>query len=312
MKVLITGVSSVPGRLVAELLSRNGHQVMGIDRRPWPGAPSQIPVHRVDLRKRPAEDVFRTFRPEAVVHMATVSYLERSSDDLRHNNLGSTKKVFEYCHNHGAKKAIFVGRHTVYGAASDSPIYHFEDAPPMAGSLYPELADLVAADLYAGQALWRYPELDSVILRIVYELGPHRHSTLATFLEGPKIPTILGFDPLFQFMHEHDIARAIVSALDHSIRGVFNVAGPTPVPLSLLAHETGRTSISLPEVLFPFITGRFGFSRLPPAALDHIKYPILVDDRAFRKATKFAHSYDESDAMIGFRTGDAAKTTNKV
>ena len=303
MRVLIAGVSSVPGRLLAELLVRDGHRVAGIDRRPWRDAPQGVVVHQNDIRKRPAEDVFRTFRPDAVVHMATVSHLERSAEDRYKINLGGTKKVFEHCHDYGVRKAIFVGRHTVYGAAADSPIYHLEDSTPMAGTTFPALSDLVAADLFAGQALWRYPNIDSVVLRFVYELGPRRHATLASYLKGPRVPCVLGFDPLFQFMHEHDIARAIVHALESPLRGVFNVAGPSPVPLSLLIRETGRVAFAMPEVCFSWFTGRLGLSRLPKEAIEHVKYPVLVDDRAFRRATGFVHRYDEVDAMIGFRAG---------
>lgn len=303
MKVLIAGISSVPGRLVTDLLRRDGHTVKGIDRRPWTGAPEDVEVFRSDIRKRAAEDVFRTYRPDVVVHMATVSHLERTSEDRYRINLGGTKKVFEHCHAYGARQAIFVGRHTVYGAAPDCPLYHTEDSVPLAGTTFPELADLVAADLYAGQALWRYPGLDTAVLRLVYELGPKRHATLASFLTGPRVPMVLGFDPLFQFIHEIDFARAIVAAIQARIRGVFNVAGPQPVPLSVLIRETGRTAVPLPEPLFRGLMGRFGFPYLPQGAVDHVKYPVVIDGSAFRTATGFEHLYDEDDAMTGFRTG---------
>lgn len=303
MRVLITGISSVPGRLLTDLLVRDGHHVCGIDRRPWESAPDGVLIHQADVRKRAAEDVVRTFRPQAVVHMATVTHLERSSEDRYRINLGGTRKVFEHCHEYGVKKAIFVGRHTVYGAAPDSPLYQREDSTPMAGTSFPELSDLVAADLYASQALWRYPDLDTAVLRFVYELGPSRHATLARLLRGPRVPMILGFDPLFQFMHEFDIARAIARALEVPLRGVFNVAGPKPVLLSLLIRETGGTAVSVPEPLFRMLLGRFGLPHMPAGAVDHVKYAIVVDDRAFREATGFEHRYDEDDAMLGFRTG---------
>jgi UDP-glucose 4-epimerase len=304
MKVLVTGVAGKVGRLVAEQLILEEHEVIGMDRRAWPSAPAAVSMFQADIRKRAAEDVFRTQRPDAVVHMATVTHLTAQSEDRYRINLGGTKAVFDFCARYGVKQAIFVGRHTYYGAASDAPLYHTEDEPPMALETFPELADLVAADLFAGSALWRFPDITTAVLRICYTLGPTHHGTLSAFLRGPRVPTILGFDPLFQLMHERDAARAIVTALDRRIRGVYNVAGPQPLPLSALIRGTERAPLPVPEPLFRAVLGRFGLPRLPPGALNHIKYPVVIDDAAFRKATGFTHQFDENTAMRDFRNAE--------
>jgi len=300
MKVLIPGISGQLGQLVARHLVEAGHTVAGIDVRPWRTAPAGVTVHTVDIRKRAAEDVFRKFRPEAVIHMATVTHLIKQTEDRYRINLFGTRAVFEHCNAYGAKHCIFVGRHTYYGAAADSALYHEEEDPPMSVHTFPELADLVAADLYAGSALWRYSELDTAVLRICYTLGPGLHGTLATFLRGQRVPMILGYDPLFQFMHEHDVARAICAALDKRLRGVFNVAGPQPVPLSLLIKRTGRRAVPVPEPVFRFMLGRFGLPRLPRGAISHIKYPVVIDSARFRDATGFDHEHDETATMTAF------------
>jgi len=155
MKVLVPGISGQLGRMVAERLHTAGHDVVGIDRRPWPGAPSGVKIYEVDIRKRPAEDVFRSFRPEAVIHMATVTHLAAQSEDRFRINLIGTRAVFDHCARYGAKRCIFVGRHTYYGATADSPLYHGEEDPPLAVTTFPELADLVAPDPYPGPALRR-------------------------------------------------------------------------------------------------------------------------------------------------------------
>jgi UDP-glucose 4-epimerase len=301
MKILITGIAGATGRIVAMHLVEAGHEVVGIDRRSWPEAPEGVEMHRVDIRSRPAEDVFRNVEPEVVIHMATVTHLVARSEDRYRINLGGTRAVFEHSHRYGVKHVVFVGRHTYYGAGADSPLYHTEDEPPMAVTSFPELADLVAADLYAGSALWRMPELATTVLRMVYTLGPTGHGTLASFLRGPRVPRILGFDPLFQFMHESDVARAIEHAVNARPRGVFNVAGPPPVPLGVLIRETGRSAAMLPEAAFRVLLGRFGLPRLPAAALSHVKHPVVIDDQAFRKATGYAHAVDEVEAMRQYR-----------
>ena len=167
----------------------------------------------------------------------------------------------------------------------------------MAVSTFPELADLVAADLYACTNLWRAPSLCTTVLRMAYTLGPTGHGTLAAFLRAPRVPCVLGFDPLFQFMHEEDVVSAICLSLDKRIRGVYNVAGPQPVPLSVIARAAGRKPIPLPAFIFERVMGRFGLPRLPRAALTHIKYPVVVDSSSFRAATGFKHDIDEARAI---------------
>lgn len=302
MKVIVTGVAGKLGRQVALRLAERGHRVVGLDHRPWPDAPKSIKVVSTDIRKRPGEDVFRKERPDSVIHMATVTHLTtRMSEERQRINLGGTRAVFEYCHNYGVENVIFVGRHTYYGAGPDSALYHTEDEPPTGIMTYPELSDLVAADLYAGSALWRYPELKIAVLRMVYTLGPMRHGTFAGFLRGPKVPTVLGYDPLFHFMHEYDSAEAIAVAHDAKLHGVYNVAGPQPVPLSLAIEVTGRQRVPLPEPLLLGMLGRFGLPSLPRGAVSHVKYPIVVDARRFKQATGFVPTYDEVQTMEAFR-----------
>jgi UDP-glucose 4-epimerase len=301
VKVLVTGLAGKIGQLVGLRLLAAGHEVIGIDRRGWPDPPPGITLHRLDIRKRAAEDVFRVARPDAVVHMATVTHLTARSEDRFRINLHGTRAVWEAAREVGLGQAIFVGRHTYYGAAHDAPLYHREADPPFAATSFPELADLVAADLYAGSALWRYPDLATCVLRVPYTLGPSLTGTLATFLGGPRVPTVLGFDPLYQFMHEDDVARAILAALDRRLRGVFNVAGPDPLPLSTIVEAAGRRRIPLPEPLFRVMSGRFGLPRLPAGALSHLKYPVVIDGSAFRGATDFDHEQSAEATIAAFR-----------
>jgi UDP-glucose 4-epimerase len=63
VKVLIPGISGGIARQVALRLLSLGHEVVGIDVRPWPDAPKAISFHQVDIRKRAAEEVFRKQKP---------------------------------------------------------------------------------------------------------------------------------------------------------------------------------------------------------------------------------------------------------
>jgi UDP-glucose 4-epimerase len=301
MKVLVVGVGGALARQVALKLREQGHSVIGLDRRPWWDAPRDMQVHEVDIRKRAAEDVFRRERPECVVHMATVNALSARGEERARINLGGTRALFDHSVAHGVKHVVVVGRHTYYGATADSPLYHTENEPPQGMGDFPELADLVAADLYAANMLWREPKLETTALRLVYTLGPSKTGTLASFLRGKRVPMVFGFDPLFQFLEEDDAAAGIVAAVEKRPRGIFNVSGPAPVPLGTIARETGRTVVPVPEPVLSALLGRFGFPSLPKGALAHLKFPIVVDGTAFRAATGFSHTTSEVETLKRYR-----------
>jgi len=301
MRVLVLGISGGIARKLALRLLAAGHEVVGMDVRPWPAAPKEIEIHRLDVRKRAAEDVFRKKRPEVVVHMATVTSLAMYGGERGRINLDGTKAVFDHCRDYGVKHVIFVGRHTFYGAAPDSPLYHTEDEPPRALEAFPELADLVAADLFAATALWRMPELTTAILRICYTLGAPGTGTLAGFIRGRRVPLVLGYDPLFQVMQEEDVAQAIHLAVERRLRGIFNVVGPPPVPLSVIVRETGRTAVPLPSGLLERLLGRAGFPKLSRGALDHLRYPLVADGSRFQRATGFQYVHEMGTILQTYR-----------
>ena len=125
------------------------------------------------------------------------------------------------------------------------------------------------------------------------------------------MPTLLGYDPLFQFMHEDDAAAAIVRALERRPRGVFNVVGPPPIPLSIVIREVGRASLPLPGFVYTIALGRFGLPKLPDGALSHIRFPVVADGSAFVKATEFAARFDATDAMNAFKAAFPPPSSSK-
>ena len=52
--------------------------------------------------------------------------------------------------------------------------------------------------------------------------------------------------------------------------------------------------------VFAMALGRFGLPDLPRGAIEHIKYPIVVDATPFQKATRFQYRFDETEALRAF------------
>ena len=288
-KVLITGISGGQGRLLARRLLEN-FEVCGVDRVDWEGRPRGVRVHTVDLRKKKFEDVIRTEMPTAIVHMGFIRHF-REDQRVRHDvNVRGTKQLLDHCVNHGVQQLVVISSSYVYGAFPENPYYMDEDHPLSASRSYPEIRDLVEVDSLGSAFLWRYPHIRTCVLRPVNVLGYYVHSMIGRYLRERRIPTVMGFDPMMQFIHEEDVSEAIALALEHGLQGVFNVTGPGEVPLHTAIHESGGNPWPLPEpIVRPMFERlfRWGLIPYPAGALDYLKYPVTVSGTRFVEATSF-------------------------
>ena len=287
MKVLVTGAASPRGRLVSAHLHGQKHAVVGIDTESWSDPPAGVSLQVLDIRKRGFEDLMRRSHFDAVVHLAVHAGFRQPPAERHRLNLEGTGKVVELAAEHGVKHLVVASHASVYGALPDNPYFMTEDAPPQVGRSFPEMQDLVTADLLASAAMWKHPKLSIVVLRPVHSLGPTSRDVMAQLLRRKRFPTVLGFDPMIQVMHEADLARAFGVALENGARGVYNVTGPGEVPLSVLIEEAGAKATPLPGLVLGLVLGRFGLPEAGSGALDFLKHPCLVDGSRFREATGF-------------------------
>jgi UDP-glucose 4-epimerase len=303
-KALITGIAGGQGRLLAKRLA-GGYEVVGVDRIPWEERPRDVRFYQLDLRKKRFEDVLRRERPHAIVHLAFIRHFE---DDpaVRHEvNVAGTKRLLEYAVTYGVKKLVIFSSSYVYGALPENPYYMDEGYPLNVSRTYPEVRDLVEVDTLASAYLWRYPEIAITILRPVNVLGYYVHSAISRYLRLDYVPTVLGFDPMMQFVHEEDVAEAIARTIESGVRGVFNLTGPGAVPLGVAIEETGRTSVPLPEsITRPAISAlfRWGMYPFPPGAIDFAKYPCTLDGSRFESATGFKPLFTLEDIFASVRS----------
>lgn len=290
--MIVTGASGSFGRVATRWLAHQGHTVHAVDLHENVHARSDVTLHRYDVRKRGFEDLVRRVKPRAIVHLAMVRRFGRAAQERHRINFEGTARIFEVGRRLGVEKMIFCSRATVYGALPDQACFVTEEHPPSAGRTFPEMSDLIAADLYVSQMLWRYPEVETVLLRPVNVLGPTVQTLLNRYLGRPRVFTVLGYDPMQQVLHEDDLGLAFELAMESGVRGVFNVTGPGEVPLSVLIDEAGAAKVPLPEPMIGVMKGRLGFPEIPVGAVEYLKYPCTVDGARFHDATGFAPRHD--------------------
>jgi UDP-glucose 4-epimerase len=303
-KVLITGISGGQGRVLARRLMETD-QVVGIDSRPWKTCPKGIRLYYADLRKRRFDEILREEKPTAIVHMGFIRHF-RSSDSERHDvNVRGTQKLLDLCVRSGVEKLVVLSSSYVYGAFAENPYHLDEDAPLSASRSYPQIRDLVEVDSLASAFLWKYPQIRTCVLRPVNVLGNTVSSMAGQFLRQRRVPTVLGFNPMMQFIHEEDVAHAVAAALDSGLQGVFNVEGSGEVPLHTAIRETGGTAFPVPEFALRALFTRlfnFGLIPYPPGAIDYLKYPLTLSGERFVDATSFKPLFSLEETLHSVRS----------
>src|SRR5262245_58024417 len=299
-KIVITGIAGRLGRLLARRLHRDGrYQVIGIDRRPFHGRPKDIEHVQVDLRNKKARDVFRGGDVAALVHMG-VMHNPRQSEEEHHSwNIGGTTRILDACQRYEVPKVVVLSSANVYGPRPDNSQFLTEDAPLLGSQEFPEIRDLIEVDHLASNFLWKARASETVILRPVHILGGVANAP-SNYLRLPVIPTLLGFDPMVQIVHELDVVEAIACALRPGARGVYNIAGPGELPLSEIIGELGKPVLPFPHtVARPLLSTlwRFGATSFPVPELDFIRYVCMVDGTRARGELGFTPRHSLKDTI---------------
>ncbi|MCG8422735.1 MAG: SDR family oxidoreductase [Proteobacteria bacterium] len=299
-KVVITGITGRLGRIVAQRLHRDPrYRVVGVDRRPFLGKPKDIEHHQVDLRSKKAQDIFRAGDVAALIHMGLMHAPRASSAELYSWNIRGTARLLEYCMAYNVPKVIVLSSANVYGPRPENAQFLTEEAPLLAAQRFPAMRDLVEIDHMASSFFWRARDIDTVILRPVHILGGV-HNAPSNYLRMKTAPTLLGFDPMVQIIHERDVAEAIVCALPRGVRGIYNVTGPGEVPMSTVLDELGRQTIPIPHPLAKPIWSaafRLGLSSYPVDEFDFIRYICMVDGSRAERDLGFRPRYSLKETI---------------
>ena len=287
--IVVTGVCGRLGKRVVRVLHRE-RPVIGVDRRPFPDKPKDVLHEQVDIRRKKLKDVFRHGDVQAVVHLGVMHDPRASASEHHEWNVAGFAKLLEYVAQFKVPKLVVLSSANVYGPQAGNAQFLTEDAPLLGGARFSEIRDLIEVDMLAQGFFWKHPSTETVILRPVHILGTVRNAP-SNFLRLATIPTLMGFDPMIQVIHESDVVGAIQHALLPGKRGIFNVAGPEPLPLSHAIKILGRATVPVPYTLGRMLVSRMWSLRLttfPAPELDHIRYVCMVDDTRARQDLEFS------------------------
>lgn len=300
--IVLTGICGKLGRHLAKRLHRE-YEVIGIDRRPFPGCPKDIKHYQIDIRRNKVQEIFAHEGIRAVIHMAIMHDPRMDAEEHHSFNVLGTKRIMDYCVRHNIPKLVLLSSSGVYGPRPDNTQFITEEMPLMAAERFGDIRDLVMVDMAANMFLWRHPEIETVVLRPVHIVGRVSNAP-SNYLRLSVCPVMMGYDPMIQLIHEDDVVEALLLSLKKGIKGIYNVVGPDVIPLSLLLKKIGRTIIPVPDFLFERcmkIAWRLKFTSFPPPEIDYLRFVCMVDGSKWEKETGFKPKRTIEDIIALFR-----------
>ena len=184
-------------------------------------------------------------------------------------------------------RAVLVTSAMVYGARPDNPVPLDESAPPAADLDGSVVGDLLEIEQLARRSAAAHPGLDVTVVRPA-GLGGDGIQTPATRpVEAPRLLTVKGTRPRWQFCHVDDLVSALELTAAGELTGSFAVGCDGWLEQEDVEEISGLRRLELPAGLtFGTVQRlhRAGLTPVPVVDLNFIVYPWVVDCRALRDA----------------------------
>ena len=306
--VLVTGVSRDLGRRFARAVAADPSvdRVVGVDAVPPRGDIGEVSFVRADIRNPVIAKVIVKEDVDTVVHMSVISTPGSAGgrNTMKELNVIGTMQLLAACQKApGLRTLVVKSSTTVYGASNRDPAMFTEDMEPRRVPRSGYAKDVAEVEGYVRGFARRRPDVSVTILRAANVIGPEVTSPLTSYFRLPVLPTVLGYDPRLQFLHEQDLLAVLRHAIDAEVAGTFNVAGDGVLMLSQAVRRLQRPSLPLPS----FAVGRVGstlrsarVADFSPEQLGLLTYGRGVDTTRMRTELGFEPAYTTAAAFADF------------
>ncbi|MFI1967370.1 NAD-dependent epimerase/dehydratase family protein [Streptomyces pathocidini] len=314
--VLVTGVARQLGGRFVRRVQREPEvdRVIGVD--------AVRPAHHLggaefvqaDIRHPTIAKVLAEHAVDTVVHMdVTGTPLgTRGRSTVKETNVIGTMQLLGACQKAPSVKRLVVKSSTsVYGSAPRDPAIFTETTPPKSLPSGGFAKDAVEVEGYVRGFARRRPDVAVCVLRFANILGPRADSPLADYFSLPVLPTVFGYDPRLQFVHEDDVMEVLRIASSEPRRGMlnsgtFNIAGDGVLLLSQTARRLGRPTV---PVLLPAVTWvgsalrSAGMTDFSPEQIRLLTHGRVVQTTQMRETLGFEPGFTTAEAFADFARG---------
>jgi UDP-glucose 4-epimerase len=292
MRVLVTGISSFWGGRLAQALERDPavEVIVGVSPEDPTCELERTEYVRVGTQHALLRRIVQAAQIDTVVDSRLIVDSTTASARAAHEaNVIGTMNILAACSGPDSPVRKFVFKSTAhyYGCEQDDPAYFTERMrrphPPRTRLE----RDIVEAEKAVTSFAERNTGVTVTTLRFVNGLGPDLRTAHASLFSLPVVPSILGFDPRYQFIHEDDIVGVLEHAVREDLPGIYNAAGDGVLVLSEVASLLGKP---LAPLLPPWGTGlaleplKLLGVHVPPEMRSQLRFGRGVDNRKLKAA----------------------------
>ncbi len=285
-RVLITGLGTFWGGRVAQALEQEDDVdvIVGLDREEPSVELQRTEYVRSDENYSILARIVKATKVDTIVH----TFLVVDSTRMRARTMHEINVV--------VKSSTLV-----YGSSAQDPTWFKEETPRSSPPKTPVERSLLSVESYVRDFAEDNPHVNVTLLRYSNVLGPDIVTPASKALELPLVPSLFGYDPRLQFVHEDDVVRSIMFVLDHQLPGIYNVAGDGMLPWSEVAAICGKRTAPMPPFGMTLAAAPLQLVGvdLPPELLSLLKYGRGVDNRRFKRAG-FRYEYTSAGTVQSF------------
>lgn len=276
MKILVTGGAGFIGSAFVRMTVAAGHSIINFDKLTYAGnlenltevegKPGYAFVRGDICDAAAVESAFVEHKPEAVVHFAAESHVDRSilsPEPVVATNFMGSFQMLEAAKRHGIGRYVHVSTDEVYGSI-DAPHDADETWPLVASSPYS--ASKAGSDLLALSYFKTY-KMPVLVTRVSNNYGPFQFPEkliplmISNALDDAPLPIYGDGQQVRDWLYVDDHCRAILAVLNKGREGeVYNVGGSRALANLDVVHRILQAT-GKPESLMVTVKDRPGHDR---------------------------------------------------
>src|SRR5262245_15700807 len=307
--VALTGAASFLGRNLIGVLEEDSliSRVIAIDVKAPDTSGPKTRMSEVDLTVPASEErvaeILSADRVDTLVHLAFLSSPTHATAWAHELESVGTMHLLNAARQVSLRKLVLWSQTILYGAHPTNPNFLTERHPLRADADEPFFADKMAAEREVNSFGAKSKGTVVTILRTAPILGPTVNNYITKFLAQRVLMTLLGFDPLWQFVHEVDAIAAFKLSIDRDYPGTFNIVGDGVLPLSTIIKLAGRVAVPIFHPAAEPLVGALWAAQLahaPPSFLRYLRYLCVADGDKAARIMGFRATYTTREALLDY------------